>query len=399
MILANNDVFNLDDIISKLHNNGYEKFTEFAKDVIETGDDGKTIDSFMPMFAYNIIKHTDISGFDSNFLKMEVEKFNDYLKIAKDSDGNFIDVQNGGLFSVYNNFDLFPLARVYLYIFKDMKEMTDVLKNRNSLGLNFNSKELDTLLDEQNAKNRIKEHLTELDRRFAKLNRYVQGRIDNTSITGGMVIARKDFVCPICNLEKSSEIENSSATNFELGIQISMEVCKNCISSSADKNLLLSMMFEQMNIASILDKRKLTIEEIREISNKIVEIYLNTRISNFASPSNDTITAITNDDYILKLRLTKLDDYGYMILSPKEEELIRFDSAKHHSEKVDFMPHHVHNNVPEEERIKEEAKSLSRKKAKELKKTIDITDSFLSGFLGIDYIALKKKLDGIQNNV
>lgn len=399
MILANNDVFNLHDIMSKLHNNGYKKFTEFAKDVIKAGDDGKTIDSFMPMFAYNIIKHTDISSFDSNFLKMEVEKFNDYLKIAKDSDGNFIDLQNSGLFSVYNNFDLFPLARVYLYMFKDIKEIEDVLKNKNSSGLDFNSKELDTLLDEQNATNRIKEHLTELDRRFAKLNRYVQGRIDNTSITGGMVIARKDFVCPICNEEKSSEIENLSATNFEFGIQISMEVCKNCLSSSADKNLLLSMMFEQMNIASILDKRKLRIEEIREISNKIVEIYLNARIINFASQSDDTISAITNDNYILKLRLTKLDDYGYTILSPQEEELIRFDSAKHHAEKVDFMPHHVHNNVPEEKRIKEEAKSLSRKKAKELKKTIDITDDFLSGFLGIDYIALKKKLDGIQNNV
>ena len=398
MIVANNDVFNLDDIIIKLKNNGYKKFSEFAKDVIETEDNGKTIDSFIPIFAYNIIKHTDISSFDSNFLKIEVEKFHDYLKIAKDSDGNFIDVHNGGLFSVYNNFDLFPLARVYLYMFKDTKEMMDVLKNKNSLGLDFNSKKLNALLDEQNAKNRIKEHLSELDRRFSKLNRYVQGRIDNTSITSGMVIARKDFVCPICNSEKPSEIENLSATNFELGIQISMEVCKNCLSSSTDKNLLLSMIFEQMDISLVLEKRKLTIEEIREISNKIVEIYLNARISNFASPSNNTITAITNDDYILKLRLTKLDDYGYMILSPKEEELIRFDSAKHHSEKVSFMPHHVHNNVVEEEKIKEEAKLLSKKKAKELKSTKDITDSFLSGFLGIDYIALKKKLDFLQNN-
>lgn len=396
MILANDELFNLNDIISKLKNNGYDKFTEFAKDVIKTGNDGKTVDSFIPMSAYNIIKHSDITGFNSNFFKIEVERCNDYLKIARDSNGNFIDIEKGSLLSVYNDFNVFPLARVYFYIFKDIAEMTDILKNRNSLGLSLNSKDLKILLDEQGANKRIKEHLTELDKRFENLNRYIQGRIDNTSITGGMVIGRKDFICPICNSKIASEIENLSVTNFEFGVQIAMEVCKDCFSSSADKNLLLSMIFEQMNVASILNKRKLTIEEIREISNKIVEIYLNANIKNFASQNNDTITAVTKDGYILKLRLTKIDDYGYMILSPKEEELIRFDSAKHHSEKIEFCPHHVHNHVPEEEAIKKEASTLSRKKAQELKKTIDITDSFLTGFIGIDYIALKKKLHGIQ---
>ncbi|MFA0108244.1 hypothetical protein AB4441_25070, partial [Vibrio splendidus] len=54
--------------------------------------------------------------------------------------------------------------------------------------------------------------------------------------------------------------------------------------------------------------------------------------------------------------------------------------------------HHVHKDVKEEELIKKRAKRLSKKKSKELKKQIDITDSFLSGFLGIDYVAIHNQL-------
>lgn len=396
MILSNNGIYDLNDIINKLQSNGYGTFTGFAKDLIETVDTGQVIDTYIPMYAYNIIKYPDISNFSSNYLTIDVESFDNYIKIAKDSNGNFLNL-NEGLFSIYNDFERFPVARLYVYEFQKSKDIQDIFKRLVPFNLKFNSEDFDVLINASGVKQRIDEYLKRIDARFEKLTKYAQGKIDNTSILGGMVVAREDSICPICNKNKSSEIEEISFTNYKTGIHISLEVCNDCLSSTAKNNQLLKFMFHEMNLSFILDQRELTIEEIREISNQIVTLYLNAEIKQEASHTNDTITAIVKNKYLLKLRLTQISDYGYMILALNGTELIRFDSANHHSDKIEFMPHHVHNDVIEEEKIKEEAKQLSRKKSKEYKSEINITDSFLTGFLGIDYASIKNKIEELDN--
>jgi len=396
MILSNNGIYDLNDIINKIQSNGYETFTAFTKDLIETSDTGQTIDTYIPMYGYNIIKYTDISNFNSDYLNIHVESFDNYIKIAKDSNGNFLDIKNG-LFSIYNDFERFPVARLYIYKFKDNNDIHNILRELSSFNLEFNSKDFNTLINAKNSNQRIDEYLKKLDSKFEKLTKYTQGKIDNTSIIGGMVIAREDSICPVCNKNESTKIEEISFTNYETGIQISLEVCNDCLSSTAKDNKLLNFMFNEMNLSSILEQRELNIEEIREISNKIVALYLDAEIKEEASHTNDTITAIVKNKYLLKLRLTKISDYGYMILTLDKTELIRFDSANHHSDKIEFMPHHVHNDVVEEEKIKEEAKQLSRNKSKEHKSKINITDSFLTGFLGIDYTSIKNKIKELEN--
>lgn len=396
MILSNNGIYDLNDIINKLESNGYETFTGFAKDLIETSNTGKVIDIYIPMYGCNILKHSDISNFDSDYLNIDVASFDNFLKIAKDSTGNFLD-KGHGLFSVYNDFERFPVARLYIYKFKNNIDMHDILEKLSSFNLKCNSKDFNMLINTSNVKQRINEYLKTLDSRFEKLTRYTQGKINNTSILGGMVVAREDSICPICNKNKSSEIEEISFTNYKTGIQISLEVCNDCLSSTAKDNKLLNFMFHEMNLSSVLDQRELNIEEIRGISNKIVTLYLDAEIKEEASLTNDTITAIVKNKYLLKLRLTKISDYGYIILTLNKTELIRFDSADHHSDKIEFVPHHVHNDVVEEEKIKEEAKRLSRKKSKEHKSRINIADSFLTGFFGIDYISIKNKIEELDN--
>ncbi|MFA6189808.1 MAG: DUF6516 family protein [Sulfuricurvum sp.] len=395
MLLSNNGIYDLNDIINKLQSNGYETFRGFTKDLIETADTGYTIDTYIPMYGCNILKHSDISNFDSDHLNIDVESFDNFVKIAKDSNGNFLDIENG-LFSVYNDFERFPVARLYIYEFENNMCKQDILKKLSSYNLELNSRDFNMLINASNTKQRIDEYLKTLDSRFEKLARYTQGKINNTSIIGGMIIAREDSICPICNKNKSSEIEEISFTNYTTGIQISLEVCKQCLSSSAKDNAILNFMFQEMNLPTILKDRELTIEEIREISNKIIGIFLHAEIKKEASSTNDTITAIIKNKYLLKLRISEISDYGYMILTLDEIELIRFDSANHHSNKIEFMPHHVHNNVIEEKNIKEEAKLLGKKKAKEHKFKINITDSFLTGFLGIDYISIKKRIEDLD---
>jgi len=47
--------------------------------------------------------------------------------------------------------------------------------------------------------------------------------------------------------------------------------------------------------------------------------------------------------------------------------------------------------------IQEDDKKLSRNKSKEHKSKINITDSFLTGFLGIDYTSIKNKIEELEN--
>gem|GEM_PF-5458825 len=161
----------------------------------------------------------------------------------------------------------------------------------------------------------------------------------------------------------------------------------------------MNLGFTKTELDKVLKERQLSITEIREISNTIVKQYLNSDIKTYASNDEDTITAITSSGFTLKLRLTSIKNYGYMILNSNGVELVRFDSAPDHPDKVEFMPHHVHNNVQEEESIKRKAKKLSKKKAEELKKSIDISDSFLSGVLGIDYVSIDRHLDRLAESI
>ena len=396
MFNVNDKMYDLDDLLIKINNLGYEKFTDFAKDVIKTCPNGILVDTLMPMYACNILKHSDISNFNSNFLRIEVDDINDFLKIAKDSRASFASLGDMGVFCVYNDFELFPVARVYSFQSSDITSYTKVLAHVKKY-LQLNVVALDPLLDEKNAKTRISEYLSNLEIRLAKITRFVQGKIDNTSVTGGIVIARKDNICGNCNLNSADKLESITTTSLSSGIQISMEVCSSCLSSEASRNIILKAIFSNISLEQELTARELKSSELREISNNIVKYYLNLSVKTYASDTQDTITATTNDNFTVKLRITTIKNYGYMILNPEGEEVVRFDSAPDHPDKVEFMPHHVHRDVKEEELIKKKAKKLSKKKSKELKKKIDITDSFLSGFLGIDYIAINDHLKDLTD--
>ncbi len=151
----------------------------------------------------------------------------------------------------------------------------------------------------------------------------------------------------------------------------------------------------------ILSERELTIEEIREVSKQIIIHYLRYKIIGINTKNNNyVIEAKTRIGYIIKFRLNAIDDYGYNIFSPDNKYLVRFDNAPDHPSKVEFMPHHVHNDLGQEEILRNRRKndqSLSREERKELKNHYDITDSFLSGYMGIDYLAVKNKIDSFEN--
>ncbi|MFD1007947.1 toxin-antitoxin system TumE family protein [Oceanisphaera ostreae] len=393
MINANDALYDLNDILNKIKVDGYSKFTEFAKDVISTGTKGHLIDLMMPMLAYNVLIHRDLSKFDSSFFRVIVDNVDDLLKLAREANGSFMSFHGMVLFCVYNDFDIFPLARVYTFQASSIAVFTDAIKQSQASGILFNQKNFEDLSDGINAETRISEHLSDLDVRLSKIKRFVQGKIDNTSVSGGIAIARRDNVCANCAKENADQLESITSTNFSSGVHVSMEVCSTCLSSSAERNVILNSLFTKTDLDKVIKERQLSIAELRKISNAIVKHYLNSDIETYASNDEDTITAITSGGFTLKLRLTSIKNYGYMILNSNGEELIRFDSAPDHPDKVEFMPHHVHNNVEEEESIKKKAKKLSKKKAKELKKSIDISDSFLSGFLGIDYVSINRHLD------
>lgn len=392
MIIANDALYNLNDILDKIEVDGYSKFTEFAKDVISTGTKGSLIDLMMPTLAYNILIHKDLSEFDSSFFRIIVDNVDDFLKLAREANGSFMSFNDMGLFCVYNDFDIFPLARVYTFQAPSIAVFTDAIKQSQASGILFNQKNFEYLSDGRNAETRISEHLSDLDVRLNKIKKFVQGKIDNTSVSGGIAIARRDNVCANCAKETADQLESITSTNFSFGVHVSMEVCSNCLSSSAERNAILNSLFTKTDLDKVLKERQLSITELREISNTIVKQYLNSDIETYASNDEDTITAVTSGGLTLKLRLTSIKNYGYMILNSNGEELVRFDSAPDHPDKVEFMPHHVHNNVQEEESIKKKAKKLSKNKAKELKKSIDISDSFLSGVLGIDYVSINRHL-------
>jgi len=243
MINANDALYDLNDILNKIEVDGYSKFTDFAKDVISTGTKGSLIDLMMPILAYNALIHRDLSKFDSSFFRIIVDNVDDFLKLAREANGSFMSFNDMGLFCVYNDFDIFPLARVYTFQASSIAVFTDAIKQTQATGILFNQKNFECLSDGRNSENRISEHLSDLDVRLSKIKKFVQGKIDNTSVSGGIAIARRDNVCANCAKESADQLESITSTNFSSGVHVSMEVCSTCLSSSAERNVILNSLF------------------------------------------------------------------------------------------------------------------------------------------------------------
>jgi hypothetical protein len=413
MIFSNNEVYSLDDILKKIEVIGYKKIEDFQQDVFKIAKTGEEVEYYMPILNCNYIKldreneKTKGTYFSDGNLRINLKDINQYILMADSADAHLINPLGGTIIAVYNTYTEFPIARFYTYTVQnetDFNLMYDFFTNK-KYPYNKYIHDIEGLVDLKNSENRISEYLENVDKLFGKSEKYAKGRIKNTSVTGGILIARKDYTCPICNntKNKANELEKItiSSNNFDFGMEIIMQVCKNCLSDNAKDNGILKYIFQKMNLEKILKERELTIHEIRDITKYIIKYYLQYEIIDINTKNNYVIKARTKKGFIIKFRLNAIDDYGYNIFSLDNESLVRFDCAPDHPDKVEFMPHHVHNNLQHEDGTKDEIKTnkkLTRKEKKELKKEFDITDSFLSGYMGIDYISIEKKVNTLTSN-
>lgn len=408
-ILSKNKLFNITDVIKQNNymENEYQSFTKFVQNTIKCEKNGKTIDKKIINQAYNIILHKESSGFNGESLEINIETLDDFFLMAKDANVNMLMPTNTNIYlaSYYNNFDNFPVARVYVYTLKQIDELELILDRNKQEHIDLTTKDHNKLIDKKNVNNRLNDYLQHKEKRYEKINKFTKGRIKNTSQSGGVAFVNEEGNCVICNQElKNIEIENISfyGAGEYSNIQFTMEVCSSCLSKEAENNILLKSIFEVSGLKECLNKKNVSIEEIRKFSNIIVEYYLNAKILKYSNKEEDEIHAITKSGLRLILRITDIDSYGYNIKSKEDIELVRFDSANDHPDKVEFMPHHVHNNLVEENILKRIIDKFRRnkKKRKKLRESfnndVDITDSFLTGFLGFDYVSIKKKIDKIE---
>lgn len=405
MIFSNNKLFNIKDVLIKSKNikSEYESFSSFCNYTIDNNDNGFLIDRIIiKRSAINVIIHDDISGFNGEFLTIKINNASNFIKLAKDANENMIMFSfegEAGIVAYYNSFLDFPVARLYTYQFTSQEEFQYITQKMDELGLNYKLKEHDKLIDKDGAKKRVSSYKKEQKERYKYLENFAQGRIDNTNTTGGMIIVNEDNSCVSCNkrLSENIGIENISFLGGDLNILFIMEVCRECISNSEKDNILLNSIFQVADIEKKFENRQLTIEEIREYSRNIVRYYLQAEID-LEKSTIETISAVTPSGHILKLRLDDISDYGYSILSSEEEPLIQFDNAKHHEEILDYPPHHVHNNKPNEKILTKLARKFrkNKKKRKEILSSKDITDSFLTGYLGLDFVSIKNRLEELE---
>jgi hypothetical protein len=405
MIFSNNKLFNIKDVLIKSKNikSEYESFSSFCNYTIDNNDNGFLIDRIIiKRSAINVIIHDDISGFNGEFLTIKINNASNFIKLAIDANENMIMFSfegEAGIVAYYNSFLDFPVARLYTYQFTSQEEFQYITQNMDELGLNYKLKEHDKLIDKDGAKKRVSSYKKEQKERYKYLENFAQGRIDNTNTTGGMIIVNEDNSCVSCNkrLSENIGIENISFLGGDLNILFIMEVCRECVSNSEKDNILLNSIFQVADIEKKFENRQLTIEEIREYSRNIVRYYLQAEID-LEKSTIETISAVTPSGHILKLRLDDISDYGYSILSSEEEPLIQFDNAKHHEEILDYSPHHVHNNKPNEKILTKLARKFrkNKKKRKEILSSKDITDSFLTGYLGLDFVSIKNRLEELE---
>lgn len=405
MIFSNNKLFNIKDVLIKSKNikSEYESFSSFCNYTIDNNDNGFLIDRIIiKRSAINVIIHDDISGFNGEFLTIKINNASNFIKLAKDANENMIMFSfegEAGIVAYYNSFLDFPVARLYTYQFTSQEEFQYITQKMDELGLNYKLKEHDKLIDKDGAKKRVSSYKKEQKERYKYLENFAQGRIDNTNTTGGMIIVNEDNSCVSCNkrLSENIGIENISFLGGDLNILFIMEVCRECVSNSEKDNILLNSIFQVADIEKKFENRQLTIEEIREYSRNIVRYYLQAEID-LEKSTIETISAVTPSGHILKLRLDDISDYGYSILSSEEEPLIQFDNAKHHEEILDYSPHHVHNNKPNEKILTKLARKFrkNKKKRKEILSSKDITDSFLTGYLGLDFVSIKNRLEELD---
>ncbi len=233
MIFSNNQVYSLDDIIKKVKGKVYKTLYDFQQDVFKISTTAKDVELFMPIMNCNIIKldrENEASKgkyFCDAMFKIKLENIEQYILMASEADVHLFSPE-GVIIAIYTSFEEFPIARFYTYHTQNKKDVdliADLVINK-KYPYNTCLYRLDELIDKKNSEKRIEKYLKNAENLFEKAEKYVKGRIDNTSITGGLLMAKKDNTCLICNNPESNacELEKVSVVNFNYGIEIVMNV-------------------------------------------------------------------------------------------------------------------------------------------------------------------------------
>lgn len=338
---------------------------------IDRGLGGKDTDTCIKAGAVNILKPDR----PVITIPMNLPEVLKNMMHEADSVHTFIEAGIFHFNAVYSFDKKFPATRIYFIKTDNLISAARLSGYLHGSSSNFrpaNGSMLANLIMEKDYPIRYEEWRKAFSARYDVLNRFVDGRIENTSIEKGIFLA-SDGKCLFCD-EKTSLMSSMSIIG-KTGLMICIQLCSNHQHEAESHATLIEYVAKKAGISlpflidastTLHDKDVIAMsaEAIQNILGCIIEkVYEN------------TITAIRKSGVRLIVRQEGLSNYAYVIKDPGGHVVSRIDSANHHN--VEFGPDHTHKFFGENE-------------------SGTIEPSFTYGFAVVDLKAIQKLIEDVE---
>ncbi|MCT7611469.1 DUF6516 family protein [Aliarcobacter butzleri] len=313
---------------------------------------GKELDILIKTIGFSLLENT------YPFVNVELSNFEELLIMLNGTlkYGYYLYKETKEFYftAIYNDIDKFPIARCYflrIHLNNGPKTLIS-LNNHNYKFFPLSDNLLSQYINEDNYLERINNFKNNIENNLyvKSFSELFEGRKSNTLTSSALLL--KSEGCYNCGDSKITNFINSTISIENKGMVIGAFTCELCYKKALDSKSILDFIFNRFGILSPFGFESITEKELldmtilfieNELKCKNIEVISKKRKDREGVLKNEyNIKCIRKSQFIIRFRLFNLFDYGYMIFTPKDEQVFRIDSADHHNSKLQFAPDHYH---------------------------------------------------------
>ncbi|MBU1657429.1 hypothetical protein KKG72_00035 [bacterium] len=355
---------------------------EFASFLLSQGLSGEDTDLGIQTLTGEILENP--------MLGIEIFKTNEFITLTKDSKKYFIyqvGLQEFYFTALYEITETAPIPRGY-FIRKKIHEVIPYIQSMKEQGFNFtviHDEEFSKAIYETTFEARKRAYLDEKEKKLSYLKNHLDGRRSNTTLKGTMLLNSKH--CLSCRDALADYQVSTTMATSDKSMMMLYNVCPKCLD--------LAKNFNGSNIEFLLNSLGVNNESFKseevsdeELFKRTVKFFKNNlkckNITYTIKKGQYEISAFRKSGIKIIFRMQganqKKISYAYMLYDKKNnsKQLVRYDSADHHNNKLTSAPDHIHYNLEENNN--------------------DVQSSFLTGFLDLDLPEIKRKIQELEQS-
>ena len=310
----------------------YSEVIEIIQHGIRTLDSGSDVDKLAKAILGNFLP-TELP-----YHPIPLENSDQLVFMLRNSDKPHMTSDGISFYFVayYSSIIEYPICRSFYLKIEDMLEAAIITRKITEMEIKLlmvPPPKYETFIEDKDFAERTQKYKMKQDENQKELKGLFEGRKTNgISDECHLFNSKGCFVCGDPITTNTTTIAGQAP-----GIMIGFKLCANHMQEARQSDSFIHYIGNHFNIEIPFTTTPMENNEHFKIMQEWLPTALDSKI---IKSRKTTLTLLRKSGFKIVFRLDDIKNYGYMIINPKNKEIVRFDSADHH--KVPYGPDHLH---------------------------------------------------------